>query len=367
MKFALEENLDYWHKLSFLHYVHELEPQVEGTLSKLCAEYRALFTGHRTFDRAAFLYPPEFQEFYSQAFTYKSWKERQEPTFNLRTADYLAVSNKLLKSALEYRRSRWDEIRSKVQDALKDPRLSRELQKFSHSEDVITREAYWHAAETEETLKNVIAYEDLQLSSLANFRRMFFEDFILKFHLDREWLCLSAFLSIQEGKTKLEMPHTFTMHRYPIELLRELYGERDDKSSLCYFPTGLPYPNELPRPPAFQYDQSFHVYSNAGEYEAAAISAYGEHIRTYVEAMQRLLRSHGYKLKRRNVNYSRIKWLVRWTIQGWTMKQILDEHTENESGPDAIDESTVWKAFKSFDKYDLPVRRKKQGRATGTI
>jgi len=367
MKFALEENLEYWHKLAFLHYLHELEPQVEATLSRLCAEYKALFTEHRPFDRAAFIYPLDFQEFYSQAFTYKSWKGSEEPTFNLRTADYLAQSNNLLKSALEYRRSRWDEIKSKVQEALRDPTLSQELQKISHSADVITREAYWHAAETEETLKTVIAYEDLQLSSLAKFRKMFFEDFILKFHLDREWLCLSTFLSIQEGKTKLEMPHTHTMHLYPVELLRELYGGRSDKSSVAYFPTGLPYPNELPRPPAFQYDQSFHVYSNADEYEAAAVSAYREHIKTYVRDMQRLLRSFGYKLKRRNVDYSRIKWLVRWTVQGWTMNRILDDHTQSESGPDAIDESTVWKAFTSFKKYDLPVRRKKDERATGSI
>ena len=88
-----------------------------------------------------------------------------------------------------------------------------------------------------------------------------------------------------------------------------------------------------------------------------ATAAYREHIRKYVTETQEALRGHGYKLKRRNTNYSRIKWLVRWTVQGWTMKKILDDFTENGSGPNSIDQDTVGKAFKTFKKYGLPVRQ----------
>ncbi len=45
------------------------------------------------------------------------------------------------------------------------------------------------------------------------------------------------------------------------------------------------------------------------------------------------------------------------------MNEILDEYTENESSGRSIDESTVWKAFKTFEKYDLPVRKKRQAEA----
>jgi hypothetical protein len=359
LKFALEEDHDYWHKSAFLHYLHEFEPQVEQVLSELCEFYKTLFGKHESFDRGALLYPVDFQELYSQHFSYDSWQERKESAFSYRVSDYLAKSNELLRSCLEYRRRRWNEIKANVQEALSDPVRGADIRKISSSEDVLTGIAYREAAKNEEHLRLVCDHEELVLESLDHFRRMFFEKLITRFHIEKNWLCLSAFVAIQEGKSRLEMPHNYTMHLYPVELLRELYGSNHEALGLCYFPTGLPYPNELPRPPAFQFDKSFGVYVNADDYESQAVAGYREHVRNYIEELQRVLRSRGYKLKRRNVNYSRIKWLIRWTVQGWTMNQILDEYTQ-ESGPNSVDPSTVWKAFKSFESYDLPVIKKRK-------
>lgn len=360
LTFTREETQDYDHKAAFLHFLHQLEPEVEKTLVELSKFYNILFGKHQPFDRGAIVYPPDFQDLFSQFFTYKSWREDSQPNFSYRVTNYLAKDNELLKTCLEYRNRRWNEIKNSVHKTLSDPQAGEEIRKISCSEDELTGMVYRKVAQDEGYLKSVLEHEESMLGYFSDFRNMFFEGLIERFHLEKEWLCLSAFLAIQEGKSKLQMPSNYTMHVYPIELLRDLHGVKDESFGLRYFPTGLPYPNELPGAASFQFGQPFSVYSNAEEYEKEATTAYGEHIRKYIREMQEALRSHGYKLKRRNSNYSRIKWLVRWTVQGWTMNKILDDYTENEGGPDSIDQDTVWKAFKSFAKYDLPVRKKRK-------
>lgn len=61
----------------------------------------------------------------------------------------------------------------------------------------------------------------------------------------------------------------------------------------------------------------------------------------------------------RPANYDRVKWLVRWTVQGWSKEQILneiDDELEKQGILKNYDIRTVELAFQQFTKYDLPVR-----------
>lgn len=58
------------------------------------------------------------------------------------------------------------------------------------------------------------------------------------------------------------------------------------------------------------------------------------------------------------VYYDRVKWSVRWTVQGWSKEQILQE-IDTESQEKGIEKyydiRTIELAFQQFKKYDLPV------------
>ncbi len=61
----------------------------------------------------------------------------------------------------------------------------------------------------------------------------------------------------------------------------------------------------------------------------------------------------------RPANYDRVKWLVRWTVQGWSKEQILeeiDDELEKQGIAKNYEIRTVELAFQQFTKYDLPVR-----------
>ena len=57
--------------------------------------------------------------------------------------------------------------------------------------------------------------------------------------------------------------------------------------------------------------------------------------------------------------YERVKWLVRWTVQGWSIDEILDEiiGSGDEIPEQEPDESTIRRAITQFAKYDLPIKQ----------
>lgn len=59
------------------------------------------------------------------------------------------------------------------------------------------------------------------------------------------------------------------------------------------------------------------------------------------------------------LDYDRVKWLVRWTVQGWSKEQIreeIEQEFQNQGIEKYIDISTIDKAFRQFKEVDLPVR-----------
>lgn len=74
---------------------------------------------------------------------------------------------------------------------------------------------------------------------------------------------------------------------------------------------------------------------------------------SYLTEIYRLVRHCGYKENRGKRKLDRVKWLVRWTVQNRTMKEIADEF-------DVKDEKDIKKAFVEFELYGLPRRRKRR-------
>lgn len=59
------------------------------------------------------------------------------------------------------------------------------------------------------------------------------------------------------------------------------------------------------------------------------------------------------------LDYDRVKWLVRWTVQGWNKEQILediDKEFQEQVVEKCYDIRTVEYALQQFKKYNLPVR-----------
>jgi len=59
------------------------------------------------------------------------------------------------------------------------------------------------------------------------------------------------------------------------------------------------------------------------------------------------------------INYARVKWLVRWTVQGWSKERILDEielDTRIGEVGKEYEKNYLDKTFNQFQDYDLPVR-----------
>ncbi len=90
------------------------------------------------------------------------------------------------------------------------------------------------------------------------------------------------------------------------------------------------------------------------EYEDRLKVIFQDKLRKYFDSEYRNLNLPEKTKATRPIDYSRVKWLVRWTVQGWIRKKILDE-IYNETGQSS-DESLIFKTFKVFREHNLPVR-----------
>jgi hypothetical protein len=59
------------------------------------------------------------------------------------------------------------------------------------------------------------------------------------------------------------------------------------------------------------------------------------------------------------LSYDRVKWLVRWTVQGWSKEQILEEidkEFQKQGVEKYYDIRTIEIALRQFKEFDLPVK-----------
>ncbi|HEX8735000.1 MAG TPA: hypothetical protein VF721_06750 [Pyrinomonadaceae bacterium] len=95
-------------------------------------------------------------------------------------------------------------------------------------------------------------------------------------------------------------------------------------------------------------------------YEKRLRDSIEQELKKYFDFAFRYLQLGKRKKATRPIDFQRVKWLVRWTVQNWSKEQILEE-IDNEFQQQGIEKyydiNTLDKAFKEFKKYDLPVRK----------
>ncbi len=165
-----------------------------------------------------------------------------------------------------------------------------------------------------------------EISTLKNFlefRQGYFE-FIERFGLETEWLKRSLFNFLH-----------FLMN-----------AQYKHKLSMAIGHAMRPYRGE---PILFEFD-GWRVDEESKDFEKNAIATFNNHLRSYIEETTKKASIQDYKKFRRPRNYERLRWLVRWTVQWKKIREIAEEFH--------VEERTIWKAFETFKKYDLPVRVK---------
>ena len=162
------------------------------------------------------------------------------------------------------------------------------------------------------------------LKNFSEFRRNYFE-FIQRFGLETEWLKRDLF-------TFLNTLTKFPQYNYKLS-----------------FATGCGWNPYCGEPILFQF-KSWKVIEESKNFEKDATTAFNNYLRDYVKETAQKATIQGYKKIRRPKNYERLRWLVRWTVQRKKMREIADEF--------CVEERTIWDAFETFKKYDLPIRLK---------
>lgn len=161
------------------------------------------------------------------------------------------------------------------------------------------------------------------LNNFLEFRQNYFE-FIERFGLETDWLKRSLFTFLyflMEAKHKHKLSNAIS------------HGWN-------------PYRGE---PFLFEFD-GWRIDEESKDFEKNVITAFNNYLRDYIDKTAQKASIQGYKKIRRPKNYERLKWLVRWTVQKRKMREIAEEF--------CVEERTIWNAFETFKKYDLPIRVK---------
>jgi hypothetical protein len=84
------------------------------------------------------------------------------------------------------------------------------------------------------------------------------------------------------------------------------------------------------------------------------------HLQRYIDRSVKGLKAIGYKTKTRPIETNQIEWAVRWTVKKQTISDIVTEIDKQRSKEGKyIDMSSVRKALKRLQLYDLPIREEK--------
>lgn len=108
---------------------------------------------------------------------------------------------------------------------------------------------------------------------------------------------------------------------------------------------------KIPKPEPFVFNSwSVEMDQSAEDYIEGMTLAFQEHLKEYVQDSCETLKRKGFKERRRPVGwYEHVEWLVRWTVQEWTITDIASAYN--------VTDSAVRKALKTLETYDLPIRK----------
>ena len=162
-----------------------------------------------------------------------------------------------------------------------------------------------------------------KLKNFFDFRQNYFE-FIERFGLETDWLIESLFFFLAF------LANAYHKHTLSTAVMHKIDSFRG-------------------KPVLFEFD-GWKVTDESKDFERNATAAFNNYLHDYIKETACEAGMQGYKKFRRPRDYERLRWLVRWTVQKKRMREIADEFF--------VEERTIWDAFETFKKYDLPIRVK---------
>lgn len=167
-----------------------------------------------------------------------------------------------------------------------------------------------------------------KLNDFFLFRNLF-NKWIRKYSLDKDWLKEVVFRTL------------YSWNKY----------KRYSRDSLISPVLGY----DIPGGEAINFHTGGWSYTRADSelFKRDLVKQFEVFIDAYIEETAKRAKENGFKQIRRPPDFDRLKWLVCWTVKNWKMKEIVLSFNIS-------DERIVWDAFKSFKKYDLPVRKKRE-------
>ncbi len=180
------------------------------------------------------------------------------------------------------------------------------------------------------------------LKNFLEFRESFYK-FIERFGLETNWLKENLFDFLYQLSTN---PKYF------------------DGLALAFGYSWNPYEGETV---TFEFD-GWRIDRDSKDFEKAAKAAFKNHLRDYIKKTAEQAKAHGYKLATGKNALSNVKWLVYWNNSKVEyLWEILPEIPEFEYIDKIKDEqrkkkvqdaasNKLEKAFKEFERFDLPVR-----------
>ncbi len=108
-------------------------------------------------------------------------------------------------------------------------------------------------------------------------------------------------------------------------------------------------------PPEFKFGMWRVNWYSIQEYEKQLRSSFESQLQEFLKNLHKKLNKKGYRKLRRNIDWTRLKWLVRRRVQRWSKEDILQEICDQDPETEGISDRTLNDAFQTFrEKYDLP-------------
>jgi hypothetical protein len=110
---------------------------------------------------------------------------------------------------------------------------------------------------------------------------------------------------------------------------------------------------------SFKFDGWLVSDERKEDYEKRITENFESELQKYFHNVSNYLTLEGKLRTTKPIKYDRVKWLVRWTVQGWSKEQILEEIDNKPQKPGAekfYDVRTIELAFEQFESFELPVR-----------
>ena len=389
--FRLKSENKHSHQWHFLYYTNELTPNVSAELKKFTPQCEEIFgkfpVSNNDIDNNLGLYIPYAKDVDLRML----WSEIND-VFNQcigrETREYEGFStwyrilmryDSELKKVDEIQEVYIENVKTCVDRGLSDNLDALKLE-YAEAANIPTeqvtesnlcswlrRTCYKWLQDNDEIYAKTIEIQRAKMEKLREFQNAF-DNLIETLCLDKASLARSAFRAIWNGTGKLQMETSY-YEDIPQEIIDEIKNRLGINPIFVKAYDGLHqvpdlFGNNIPPPKPFLYEEPYWIYHSFEKYEKEAIEAYREHLHSYFKIIEESFKKYGYKRPQGNsIKYERLKWLVLWNNSVfdylWEIIQHIPEFYKvdiNNLSQKEQTEDKLRKAFKGFERLDLPVR-----------